>query len=325
VTGIRLVLVLSEQHALVPARDLDGLVRMAVQAEEAGVDAVMCSEHVVLGRSADANGRMLNERDYAAPGNQLPQTPWPSSLVLLSAIAARTTRLRLAAAAVIAPLRHPLLLAKELGSLDLLSRGRLVVLPSVSWHADEYAAFGVPFGERGRVLDEQLEVLARCWGGYPLSHHGTYYSFDDVWLEPGAFRPTGPTLWFGGQGMHPPLVRRIARYGHGVNPFGPLSADDLALLAAGLAENGRTLDELELVGGVRGRFTSPHDVADLDEALQALPAQIALGFTSICVKPAMFLADAAEFPRWCRALVDRVEQVSGLPAVTTPPSDAASR
>jgi probable F420-dependent oxidoreductase len=324
-TAIRLVLVLSEQHALVPARDLDGLVRMAVQAEEAGVDAVMCSEHVVLGRSADANGRMLNERDYAAPGNQPPQSPWPSSVVLLSAIAARTTRLRLAAAAVIAPLRHPLLLAKELGTLDLLSRGRLVVLPSVSWHADEYAALGVPFDERGRVLDEQLEVLAQAWGGSPLSHHGRYFSFDDVWLEPGAFRPSGPTLWFGGQGMHPPLVRRIARFGQGVNPFGALSDDDLATLAAGLAEHGRSLDELELVGGVRGRFASSHDVADLDEALQSLPAQVAQGFTSICVKPAMFLAEAADFPRWCRDLVDRVGQVSGLPVVTTPPSDAASR
>jgi probable F420-dependent oxidoreductase len=323
-TGIRLVIVLSEQHALVPARDLEGLVRLAVQAEEAGIDAVMCSEHVVLGRSADAGGRMLNERDYAAPGNQPPQTPWPSSLVLLSAIAARTTRLRLAAAAVIAPLRHPLLLAKEFGTLDLLSRGRLVVLPSVSWHAEEYAALGVPFGERGRVLDEQLEVLARAWGGGPLRHHGRYFSFDDVWLEPGAFRPTGPTLWFGGQGMHPPLVRRIARYGQGVNPFGALSDDDVAALAAGMAEQGRTLDELELVGGVRGRFTSSDGLADLDEALRALPAQVARGFTSICVKPAMFLADATLFPGWCRDLIDRVEQVSGLPVVTTPPSDAAS-
>jgi alkanesulfonate monooxygenase SsuD/methylene tetrahydromethanopterin reductase-like flavin-dependent oxidoreductase (luciferase family) len=183
----------------------------------------------------------------------------------------------------------------------------------------------VPFRERGRLLDEQLEVLARAWGGYPLSHHGRYFSFDEVWLEPGAFRPTGPTLWFGGQGMHPPLVRRIARYGQGVNPFGALTDDDLAALESGMTEHGRTLDELELVGGVRGRFPSAQGVADLDEALQSLPDQIARGFTTICVKPAMFLADAAEFPRWCRDLVHRVQQVSGQPVVTTPPSDAASR
>lgn len=68
--------------------------------------------------------------------------PWPSSVVLLSAIAAATQRLRLVAGAIIAPLRHPLLLAKELGTLDLLAEDRLVVVPTVSWHEDEYAALG---------------------------------------------------------------------------------------------------------------------------------------------------------------------------------------
>ena len=129
----RLVLVLSENWTLTPPRELRALVEMAVVAEEAGFDAVMVSEHIVLGASAGAGGIMGNPRDYAMPGNQDPAMPWPSSLVLLSAIAATTTRLRLAACAVIAPLRHPLLLARELGTLDLLSEGRLVVQPTVSW------------------------------------------------------------------------------------------------------------------------------------------------------------------------------------------------
>ena len=102
----------------------------------------MLSEHVVLSPGADADGLMANPRDYALPGNQDPATPWPSSGRLLSAIAAATTRLR--AAAIIAPLRHPLLLAKELATLDLLSEGRLVVQPIVSWHEPEYEALGVP-------------------------------------------------------------------------------------------------------------------------------------------------------------------------------------
>src|SRR6476660_10263467 len=108
----RLVLVLSENWTLTPPRDLRALVDMAAIAEEAGFDAVMISEHIVLGPSAGAEGIMGNPRDYAMPGNQDPAMPWPSSLVLLSAIAAATTRLRLAACAVIAPLRHPLLLAR---------------------------------------------------------------------------------------------------------------------------------------------------------------------------------------------------------------------
>jgi alkanesulfonate monooxygenase SsuD/methylene tetrahydromethanopterin reductase-like flavin-dependent oxidoreductase (luciferase family) len=104
-------------------------------------------------------------------------------MVLLSAIAAVTQRLRLVAGAIIAPLRHPLLLAKDLATLDLLAEGRLVVLPTVSWHADEYEALGVPFTQRGAMLDEQLEVMQRCWSPGPVSYRGRYYEFDDVWVE----------------------------------------------------------------------------------------------------------------------------------------------
>ncbi len=116
----RLVLVLSENHTLVPPRDLRGLVEVAVEAERAGFDGVMVSEHIVLGRGADADGVPANPRDYALPGNQDPATPWPSSLLLLAAVASATTRLRLIASAVIPPLRHPLLIAKDLATLDLL-------------------------------------------------------------------------------------------------------------------------------------------------------------------------------------------------------------
>ncbi|CAM5365208.1 hypothetical protein SPURM210S_00292 [Streptomyces purpurascens] len=76
----------------------------------------MVSEHIVLGPDAAAAGIMGNPRDYALPGNQDPHTPWPNSLLLLASIASVTSRLRLAAAAVLAPLRHPLLLARELGN-----------------------------------------------------------------------------------------------------------------------------------------------------------------------------------------------------------------
>jgi probable F420-dependent oxidoreductase len=301
--GVRWLMVLTENDAIVPPRDLPGLVAMAVSAEASGVDGVMLSEHVLLGPSSGAAGVLANPRDYAAPGNQAPTTAWPSSLVLLAAIAQATTRLRLVAGALIAPLRHPLLLAKELGTLDLLSAGRLVVLPTVSWHRDEYDALGVPFGERGRILDEQLEVLQSAWGGFPTRHHGTYFRFDDVWLEPGAYSPSGPPLWFGGQGMHPPLVRRIVRHGSGVNPFGPLSADDLATLGEAMRAAGRSMDELELVGGIQGRFAGSDDLADVDAALADLPSQAERGFTTICFKPAMFVRSADEVPALCRYLV----------------------
>ena len=308
VPGTRLVMVLTENQTLVGDRDLRGLVSMAVEAEAAGIDAVMLSEHVVLGPDSGAAGEMANPRDYAAPGNQPPSTAWPSSVVLLSAIAQATSTLRLVAGAIIAPLRHPLLLAKELGTLDLLSGGRLVVLPTVSWSRDEYAALGVPFTERGRILDEQLEVLATAYGPFPISHDGPRFPFDDVWLEPGAFTAAGPTMWFGGQGMHPPLARRIARYGQGLNPFGPLTADDLGLLDDVMREHGRDLAELELVGGIRGTFHGVDDLADLDLAMADVPAQLDQGFSSFCFKPAMFVDDVAQVGDLCRGLVRRFDR-----------------
>jgi len=160
------------------------LVTFAIEAERAGLDAVMVSEHVVLGPSADAAGLPENPRDYALPGNQDPATPWPSPLVLLSAVAAATTRIRLVAGALISPLRHPLASAKDLATLDRLSGGRLVVQPTVSWHRDEYDALGVPFGQRGEILDEQLEIWAKAWRGSPVNHDGKHYSFGPIWVEP---------------------------------------------------------------------------------------------------------------------------------------------
>src|SRR5689334_23239832 len=144
--GPRMCLILSENWTMTTGRDLATLVRWAREAEDAGFDSVMISEHIALGPAAGAAGLMANPREYALPGNQDPATPWPSSLVLLSAIAAATTRIRLVAGALISPLRHPLTTAKDLATLDRLSGGRLVVQPTVSWHRDEYDALGVSFG-----------------------------------------------------------------------------------------------------------------------------------------------------------------------------------
>src|SRR5689334_2509292 len=232
-------MVLSENWTLTPPRDLPALVQMAVTAEAAGVDTVMLSEHVVLGPAAGAAGRMQNPREYAAPGNQDPATAWPDSIVLAAAIASATAELRVALAAIIAPLRHPLLLAKQLATLDLLGQGRLVVQPTVSWSREEYDALGVDFPLRGAILDEQLEAMQAAWTQTPAAFHGRFFDFSDVYCEPRPFRAGGPRMWFGGQSMHPPLLRRIVRYGHGFHPFGAPSDTDLELLRTALSEAGR--------------------------------------------------------------------------------------
>jgi probable F420-dependent oxidoreductase len=307
-TTPKLIVVLSENWTLISPRDLPGLVRMAVQAEAAGADAVMVSEHLVLGSDADAQGRPMNPREYALPGNQAPSTPWPSSLLILSAIAAATSSLRLLASAVIPPLRHPLHLAKELATLDLLSTGRLVVQPTVSWHRSEYQALGVDFGARGELLDEHLAAWDVLWRETPASFEGRNYRFSDVYFEPKPFRPSGPVLWFGGTSLHDKLLRRIVRYGQGFNPLGRPTPEELQRLALAMAEAGRNLEELELVGGTRAVFPSADSVADLDLALESIPAQMSQGFTSFCLKPSQFTDDPAQVEPMCRKVVKRLAE-----------------
>lgn len=306
-----MLLILSENWTLADGRDLPALVRWAREAEDAGFDAVMLSEHVVLGPDAGALGVMSNPRAYAAPGNQDPATPWPSSLLLHSAIASATSRIRLVASAVLAPLRHPLLLARELGTLDLLSQGRLVVQPGVSWSRDEYAALGVPFGKRGRILDEQLAILDLVWRESPASYHGEFFSFDDVWLEPKAFRPEGPRLWFGGQHVHGPVLDRLVRYGHGFHPFGTPTAEDLEALRAGLLAGGRDPAEIEMVGGTRATFASDDACADLGAAMAPIAEQLEQGFTTFCVKPSQFIDSADDLPAFLRDVMRRAEGLAG--------------
>lgn len=301
------VLVLLEQWTLVDGRDMEALVQMAVDAEAAGVETVMLSDHVLLTPKAGAEGRMANPRDYAAPGNQDPFTPWPDSVVLASAIAARTSRIRIALSALIYPLRHPLHTATQLATLDQLSQGRLVVQPTVSWLDEEYAAMGVPFTKRGRILDEQLALMREVWAQSPASFHGDFYAFDDVYVEPKCFRPDGPRMWFGGQHVHGPILRRLVEYGHGFHPFGTPTPDDLATIRDAMTAAGRDPDALEMIGGIRPRFPSDDQAGDLDEAMAAIPGKLAEGYTSICFKPSQYTDDVAEVPDLCRRMVAAVD------------------
>lgn len=282
---------------------------MAVEAEAAGFDAVMVSEHVVLGPGADADGVPENPRDYALPGNQEPATPWPDALTMLAAVASATSRLRLVASSIIAPLRHPLLLAKQLATLDLLSEGRLVVQPTVSWHRPEYEALGVPFERRGDLLDDHLAAWRTVWRDTPATFEGSFYGFSAVSFEPKPFREAGPPLWFGGEHVHPRLLRRLVDYGSGFNPLGSPSEEDLERLRSAMRDAGRDPAELEMVGGTRGRFPDPDGVADLGEALASIPGQLERGFTTICIKPSQFVDDPNEIGPFCREVVDRIDAI----------------
>ncbi len=302
------VLVLSENWSLSPEPSLRQLVTLASESEALGVDGVMMSDHVVLGTSSGSEGPPFNIREYAYPGNQDPNSPWPSPYIMLSAIAANTTSLRLIVGALIAPLRNPLVSAKDLATLDQLSEGRLVVLPTVSWHKEEFDAVGIDFSSRGAILDEQLDIWHRAWTQSPMEFHGKFFDINSVWCSPKPFRSEGPTLWFGGSTLHAAVLRRMSKYGRGFNPLGQPLKEELDVLKEALVVNGRSINEIEMVGGIRGAFTSPDSVADLDEALEGLEAQISSGYTTFCYKPSMFTDDFSEVHAISKRIVDTLNR-----------------
>jgi len=300
----KIMLILTENWTIVDSKDLRKLVDWAVIAEEAGVDGVMLSEHITLGPSAGANGIMGNPRAYALPGNQDPATPWPSSMLIMSAIAARTSKIRIFGGAIIAPLRHPILLAHQLATLDLLSEGRLIVQPTVSWHKDEYEHLGIPFNKRGKLLDEHLKIWKLLWSTSPASYKSEFFQFEDVYLEPKPYRKGGPTLWFGGQSLHEALVRRIVEYGDGFHPLGPPPPEELDVLKQALTAAGRNYNDLEKIGGIRATFPDEYSPANLAADLASIPPQLELGYATICVKPNQFIDTADEFEGFCYQLVE---------------------
>jgi hypothetical protein len=113
-------------------------------------------------------------------------------------------------------------------------------------------------------------------------------------------------MWFGGQTLHEPLLRRIVRFGDGFHPFGSPTPQELAELRRRLEAAGRDPAGLEMVGGIRGRFTDRDGTASLDEALDQVPAQLAAGYTTICFKPSMYTDDPAAVPELCRRVVEHI-------------------
>jgi alkanesulfonate monooxygenase SsuD/methylene tetrahydromethanopterin reductase-like flavin-dependent oxidoreductase (luciferase family) len=132
-----------------------------------------------------------------------------------------------------------------------------------------------------------------------------------VYLEPKPYRPSGPVLWFGGSSLHERLLRRIVEHGRGFNPLGSPKPGDVERIEEAMAQAGRDIRELEMIGGTRGAFTDTTSVADLEQALASIPAQAARGFTSICIKPSQFTDDPAEVGPLCREIVARVSALVG--------------
>jgi probable F420-dependent oxidoreductase len=304
----RMYLLLSEIWTMADPRDLLQLTDYAVVAERTGFHGVMVGEHVVMGAHSAINGVPENPRDWLRAGNQDPFYPHPSNLHVLSAMASATTSLRLMAAAVLAPLRHPLVLAKELATVDLLSRGRLIVVPGVSWQREEYEALGTPFEERGRILDEQLEIWSSLWRhGSPITFHGRHFDFTDIHVEPQPHRSGGPELWIGGRAFKPWTLRRAVKYGQGLFPIARPSPEELAQLREALSTAGRDTRGFEVGAILFGpSFKSRGDLLNLDEALAPVEQMITEGFTTFVIKPSQYIDDGAQMGDFCREVMAKV-------------------
>jgi probable F420-dependent oxidoreductase len=193
-------------------------------ADEAGIDRVFVNDHLVFGRDLSTYG---NPASGGVAGGVQPTGPdgeWLEPLAALAAMAAVTSRVKLATNVLVAPLRQAVLLAKMASTVDTLSHGRLELGVGVGWQETEYRAVGVPFAARGRVLDETLDVCRALWTREEVTFAGNGFELDAVHMMPKPARPDGVPIWLGGRAI-PAAARRLARYGTGWIPWGVTPAN----------------------------------------------------------------------------------------------------
>jgi probable F420-dependent oxidoreductase len=175
--------------------------RVARALEAAGFDSAWTGEHVVL------------------PDPQAPPSPSPPGAafldpaVSLTFVAAHTERLRLATGIIILPQRNPLVLAKEIASLDVLSGGRAVLGIGAGYLHQEFRALGIPFERRGERTDEYLDAIRALWTLPKPEFHGEFVSFSGIDAHPRPVQPGGPPIVVGG--TSPGALRRAVSRGNG--------------------------------------------------------------------------------------------------------------
>ncbi len=190
----------------------DAIVRAARRAEDLGFSDLWVSDHVVQPAA----------QNYPSPYLFDP-------LLTLTWAAAVTSRIRLGTSVLVVPAHEPVGLANQLASLDALSKGRLTIAVGSGWSEGEFRALGAGFSDRGRRLDEALDLFRCLWRDDPASFHGTFRSFDDIRLLP---KPVGNIpIWVGGRSE--PAYRRAIAKGDGFQLIG-LSPEEAAPLVARL-------------------------------------------------------------------------------------------
>lgn len=242
-----------------------GAIDLAKRADRLGFESLWTVEHVVV-PSGYESAYPYHPSGKMAGGME--EFDLPDPLIWLAFVASVTERIRLATGILIVPQRNPLILAKEVATLDAFSGGRVTLGVGVGWLEEEFNALGVPFADRGRRLDDYVEAMRALWQGGKATVHNTYAGFDECISLP---RPANGTVPIVIGGHSNAAARRAARLGDGFFP-GNGQVDELAgvydTFRAACADVGRDPSEVELSAGGGGR--SFDDIATRVEALEAL-------------------------------------------------------
>jgi probable F420-dependent oxidoreductase len=171
-------------------RCIDEVIAEAQLAESCGFDSCFFGEH-----HQDKDGFL------------------PSPLIVATAVAARTRTLRVGTSVILLPLHHPVHVAEDVITLDLVSKGRVVLGVGIGYQPADFNAFAVPMEDRLARFEESVEILRLCWAGEPFSFRGKHYTFEDVRVTPRPFQKSGPPLWIGAS--VPAAARRAGRIADG--------------------------------------------------------------------------------------------------------------
>jgi probable F420-dependent oxidoreductase len=287
------------------------LAEAAQSAEAQGFDAVWSADRVVTPWHIATPYPYAESHEFIVP----PDRPFLDSFTCLAYLAGRTERIRLGISVLVLPYRHPLAWARVAVSIDHLSRGRLIMGVGVGWMREEFAALGVPFEERGRMTDEQLELLGHLWSEEHISFAGRFYEAEDLAFAPRPLQPHMP-IWVGGEGAA--ARRRTARYGDAWFPY--FVETTPAELRAGheevrrlAVEAGRDPEQI-LLTCCRAVEVTPGPAPQDDRYLRGSPEQLVEALHAYRAAGVAHIALQFMVPRW----PDRVEQIARFAAEVMP-------
>jgi len=198
-----------------PMASPEALRTLAQRAEDLGFDSAWVSDHIVVPR------RIESFYPYSADGVPTfnPEQPYYEPLSVLNFLAGCTQRLRLGTHVLILPYRNPVLTAKVLATLDVLSGGRVILGAGVGWMEEEFQALGLnTYAQRGAVTDEYLRLFKELWTKEEPEFQGEYYQMSGAGFYPKPVQKPHPPIWIGGHTG--PAIRRAAELGDGWMPIG---------------------------------------------------------------------------------------------------------